>query len=205
MYCMKKSFVFLISITLFFFQTLNAKEIRSMFGFYLDLPKNYEAVHNLNLNELLEKNPDTEINKDLINEIMVGTPKGNMDIEYFYPIKHNLDRNNIYLTNSKGSIKEYMAIDFKDICEGLKDLYASLQKKNEIKQYKCVKNPKEIKLKSPLVIKVVHEGPFKGTKLFNYFFQIDMGFTTISSLGCEIKNCRVLEKDLINITNSIKK
>ena len=40
-----------------------------MFGFYLDLPKNYEPIQNLNLNQLIEENPSIEVNRDLINEI----------------------------------------------------------------------------------------------------------------------------------------
>ena len=71
----------------FFSNNLSAKEIRSMFGFYLNLPKNYEAIQNLNLNKLIEENPNIEINRDLINEIMIGTSKGDIDIEYFFPVK----------------------------------------------------------------------------------------------------------------------
>ena len=88
----KKLFTFFL-VLIFFSQNLSAKEIRSMFGFYLDLPENYEAIQNLNLNQLIEKNPSIKINRDLINEIMIGTSKGDMDIEYFLPVKYNFELN----------------------------------------------------------------------------------------------------------------
>ena len=202
---MKKSLILIIIILSLFTQNVSSKEIRSMFGFYLDLPENYEAVQNLNLNKLIQDNPDIEINKELMNEVMIGSAKGDLDIEYFFPIKYNFEFNNLYITHARGSIKEFMSMDFKDLCLGLKNLYEGLWKKKNIKQYKCIKNPREININSPLIVKIIHEGPFKGTKLLNYFFQIDKGYTTTVSLGCEIKNCRVLEKDLINVANSIKK
>jgi hypothetical protein len=202
---MNKLLILVIVILNLFTQTVSSKEIRSMFGFYLDLPRDYEPVQNLNLNQLLKDNPNMDINKELMDEVMTGSAKGDLDIEYFFPIKYNFEFNNLYITHARGSIKEFMIMDFKDLCFGLKNLYEGLWKKKNIKQYKCIKNPKEIDINSPLIVKIIHEGPFRGTKLFNYFFQIDNGYTTTVSLGCEVKNCRALEKDLINVANSIKK
>ena len=51
-----------------FTQTVSSKEIRSMFGFYLDLPRDYEPVQNLNLNQLIEDNPNIDINKELMTK-----------------------------------------------------------------------------------------------------------------------------------------
>ena len=48
---MKKSLILVIVILNLFTQTVSSKEIRSMFGFYLDLPRDYEPVQNLNLNQ----------------------------------------------------------------------------------------------------------------------------------------------------------
>ena len=203
---MKKSFIIIALIATLFAQTLNAKEIRSMFGFYLDLPNGYEAIQNLNLNELLKDNPDADINKEFLNDMMTGTAKGDMDIEYFFPMtKLNPEFNNLYITHAKTNIKEFMSFDFQILCDGMKDLFAGLWDRPTIKQFQCVKNPKEITIKSPLSVRLVHEGPFKKTKMFNYYFEVYRGFTTTTSLVCEIKNCRKLEKDLIKMTNSINK
>tara|TARA_B110001450_G_scaffold243445_1_gene254677 strand:- start:57 stop:668 length:612 start_codon:yes stop_codon:yes gene_type:complete len=202
---MKKSFIFLILFISIISQNLKAKEIRSMFGFYLDLPKDYKPLQNLNLNELFKNNPAAKFNKEFVDEMMVGTAKGDMDIEYFFPTKkYNPEFNNLYITNAKSNIKEFMTFEFKVLCDGMRDLFASLWNRSTIKQYKCIKNPKEITLKSPIIIKLVHEGPFNKTKLFNYYLEMNSGFITTVSLGCEIKNCRVLEKDLIKMTNSLK-
>tara|TARA_B100000768_G_scaffold178183_1_gene193524 strand:- start:71 stop:682 length:612 start_codon:yes stop_codon:yes gene_type:complete len=202
---MKKSLILVIVILNLFTQTVSSKEIRSMFGFYLDLPKDYKPLQNLNLNELFKNNPAAKFNKEFVDEMMVGTAKGDMDIEYFFPTKkYNPEFNNLYITNAKSNIKEFMTFEFKVLCDGMRDLFASLWNRSTIKQYKCIKNPKEITLKSPIIIKLVHEGPFNKTKLFNYYLEMNSGFITTVSLMCEIKNCRVLEKDLIKMTNSLK-
>mgnify|MGYP001275083786 CR=1 FL=1 len=202
---MKKiTFTFFLIFT-FFSNNLSAKEIRSMFGFYLNLPKNYEAIQNLNLNKLIEENPNIEINRDLINEIMIGTSKGDMDIEYFFPVKYNFELNNIYITQPEGNVKEYMLIEFKDLCLAFKNLFEGLWKKQEIKQHKCTKNPKEIKIKSPVSIYLIHDGPYRNTKLYNYIFEVEKGYSTTVSLLCENQNCNKLKKDLVKITNSITK
>ena len=98
---MKKLLLTFFLSFILFSQNINAKEVRSMFGFYLDLPKNYEPLQNLNLNQLIDENPSIEVNKDLINEMMIGTSKGDMDIEYFFPIKYNFELNNLTLLNNQ--------------------------------------------------------------------------------------------------------
>ena len=64
---MRKSFFILVVFTTMFAQIVNAKEIRSMFGFYLDLPKNYKPLQNLNLNELFKNNPGAKFNKEFLD------------------------------------------------------------------------------------------------------------------------------------------
>ena len=202
---MKKKFFTFFLCFIFISQNIDAKEIRSMFGFYLDLPKNYEPLQNLNLNELIEENPSIEINRDLINEMMIGTSKGDMDIEYFLPVKYNFELNNIYITQAEGNIKEYLSIEFSEICLGIKNLYEGIWNKQDITQYKCLKDPKEIKINSLITINLIHNGPFRNTKLYNYIFEVDKGYTTTVSMLCENKNCKKLKKDLVKITNSISK
>ena len=71
---MKKSLIFL---TCFFLlittQTLNSKEIRSMFGFYVDIPDEYELLQNLNLDDLIKENPQLEMNRELFDEMSAGS------------------------------------------------------------------------------------------------------------------------------------
>ena len=202
---MKKLLLTFFLSFILFSQNINAKEVRSMFGFYLDLPKNYEPIQNLNLNQLIEENPSIEVNRDLINEMMIGTSKGDMDIEYFFPIKYNFELNNIYITQAKGNIKEYISMEFSELCLGIKNLYEGIWNKQNIKQHKCLKDPKEIKINSPITINLIHNGPFRNTKLYNYIFEVDKGYTTTVSMLCENINCKKLRKDLVKITNSISK
>ena len=203
---MKKSLIFL---TCFFLlittQTLNSKEIRSMFGFYVDIPDEYELLQNLNLDDLIKENPQLEMNREFFDEMAAGSTKKDFNIEYFFPTKFNAELNNIYINHVEYSIKELMVIDTNEVCDGFRELFSSLWKKPNLKQLECKKNPKEIKLKSPVIFKFVHEGPFRKTKLMNYYLQVYKGYSTTISLLCEIKNCNLLYEDLISITNSIKK
>ena len=43
-----------------------AKEIRTRFGFYIDLPSSFIAIQDQNLGDLLKEYEGSEINKDLI-------------------------------------------------------------------------------------------------------------------------------------------
>ena len=69
---MKKIFLsallLLLSIELSF-----SKEVRTRFGFYIDLPKDYFSM-TANLDELIKKDKDNEINidKEFYNEQMSG-------------------------------------------------------------------------------------------------------------------------------------
>ena len=82
---MKKIFFslifFLISTQLVF-----GKEVRTRFGFYINLPNNF-IQFNANLDELLELDDEGNINKDFWNEMMAGASKNEMDIEYLFPKK----------------------------------------------------------------------------------------------------------------------
>ena len=136
---MKKSLILIIIILSLFTQNVSSKEIRSMFGFYLDLPRDYEAVQNLNLNKLIEDNPNIDINKELMDEVMTGSAKGDLDIEYFFPIKYNFEFNNLYITHARGSIKEFMTMDFKDLCLGLKIYMKACGKKKILNNINVLK------------------------------------------------------------------
>ena len=198
---MIKVFFHILFFLLISFSQLYAKEIRSRFGFYIDVPNNYFSL-NANVDELLEKTDDQLLNKDYFNELMTGTNKSDLDIEYFFPKKGaNPEFNNIYITSAPGSIKEYMSYSLDEVCNETQLMFQGLYKK-KVKQYKCLFNPKNIKMKkSPGLYYMVHGGPFRNTKLYMYIAQTGTGITTFAMI-CENKNCNKFSKDLIFITNS---
>ena len=105
---MKKIFlsiIFLLISTQFVF----SKEVRTRFGFYINLPSNFFQF-NANLDDLLEADKEGLVNKDFFDQMMSGTAKNDMDIEYLFPKKkYNPEMNNINITMSQQDLKEIMA------------------------------------------------------------------------------------------------
>ena len=80
---MIKVFFHILFFLLISLSQLYAKEIRSRFGFYIDVPNNYFSL-NANMDELLERTDDQLLNKDYFNELMTGANKSDLNIEYFF-------------------------------------------------------------------------------------------------------------------------
>ena len=88
------SIIFLLVST----QFVLSKEVRTRFGFYINLPNNFIQL-NANVDELLKKDSEGIINKEYFDELMSGSAKSDMNIEYLYPTKkYNPETNNINIT-----------------------------------------------------------------------------------------------------------
>ena len=88
---MKKIFlsiIFLLISTQFVF----SKEVRTRFGFYINLPSNFFQL-NANLDELLEADKEGLVNRDYFDQMVSGATKSDMDIEYLFPKKKIRSRN----------------------------------------------------------------------------------------------------------------
>jgi len=80
-----KRFIIVIFALIFWNTNVFAKEeIRSRFGFYITVPSNFIAVQNQNLDDLLMKYKGPNLDKKAFNDLMAGSPKKDMDIEYFF-------------------------------------------------------------------------------------------------------------------------
>jgi hypothetical protein len=95
---MKKLFLstllLLLSIELSF-----SKEVRTRFGFYVDLPKNYFSM-TANVDELLKEDKDDKIgiDKKFYNDQMSGASRSDLDTEYYFPErKYDGSKNMIYI------------------------------------------------------------------------------------------------------------
>ena len=139
----------IIILVSFFFNNISfSKEFKTRYGFYVDIPKNYLSL-NANIEDLIEADKDNEIdiNKEFFKDTMSGSPKSDLDIEYFFPKKkYNAEFNNIYVIVQKINIIEFLDYQPNEIClatrESLKTLY-----KKQVDIYECEFNPKFVKKK----------------------------------------------------------
>ena len=83
-----KKIIFLIIFLILSIQLVYSKEVRTRYGFYVDLPKNYVSL-SANLDEILKSDKDNEmaINKKYFNDVMAGSSKSDLDTEYFFSKK----------------------------------------------------------------------------------------------------------------------
>ena len=198
-----RNIIVILFILLFSISELFAKEVRTRYGFYIDLPNNYISS-TANMDDLLkESGDDVPINKDYFNEMLAGSSKSDMNIEYFFPKKkYNPEFNNINITMMDGNVREFLEFTKKEICSEIKVMVSGLYKKN-VREYGCEINPKKIKKKtSPVVFYFIYDGPFKNTKVYMAMLQNKFGKITSFTMVCENKNCSKILKDFISITNS---
>ena len=198
---MKKIFLSIIFL-LVSTQLVFGKEVRTRFGFYIDLP-NYFTQLDANIDELLKKDKEGIINKEFFDDLMAGTAKSDMNIEYLFPIKkYNPETNNINITMAKQDFREIMAFTIDELCPEMKIMMEGLYNKR-IKTYQCVKNPNNIKKKSsPATYYFELDGPFNNQRVHMIMLQTKRGYSTTFTLGCETKNCPSLLRDFVSIVNS---
>jgi hypothetical protein len=196
-----------ISIVLFFLifsaSELFAKEVRTRYGFYIDLPKGYISS-TANMDDLLKENSDdVPVNKEYLNEMLAGSSKSDLNIEYFFPKKkYNPEFNNINLTMMDGNVREFLEYTMEEICSEVKVMVRSLYNKN-VREYGCEMNPKKIKKKtSPAVFYFIYDGPFKNSKVHMVMLQTKFSKITTFTMVCKNKNCSKILPDFISITNS---
>ncbi len=198
---MKKTFLSIIFL-LVSTQLVFGKEVRTRFGFYINLPNNFTQL-DANIDELLKKDNEGIVNKEYFDELMSGTVKSDMNIEYLFPIKkYNPETNNINITMAKQDFREVMAFTIDELCPEMRTMMEGLYNKR-IKTYQCVKNSNNIKKKSsPATYYFELDGPFNNQRVHMIMLQTKRGYSTTFTLGCETKNCPSLLRDFVSIVNS---
>jgi len=198
---MKKTFLSIIFL-LVSTQLVFGKEVRTRFGFYINLPNNFTQL-DANIEELLKKDKEGIINKEYFDELMSGSVKSDMNIEYLFPIKkYDPETNNINITMAKQDLREIMAFAIDELCPEMKIMMEGLYNKR-VKQYQCMINPNNIQKKSsPAVYYFEMDGPFNNQRMHMIMLQTKRGYSTTFTLGCEAKNCTSLFRDFVSIINS---
>ena len=202
---MKKSYklIILIIISLFLTNYSFAKEIRTRFGFFIDLPSEFVAIQDQNLSELMQEYEGSDMDKEFFNEFMAGSSKSEMNIEYYFPQKIDPERNSININYQRDtSLDEIIKqVDLaNEVCPYYLQVYKELFKKN-IKQYYCKFN-NNFKFKYKNIIHIMHDGPFEDTYMIQYQFDVNRKMLTLT-VGCQIKHCKYMENVGTNIIKSI--
>ena len=194
------SIFFLLILTQFVF----GKEVRTRFGFFIDLPNNFIQL-NANLDDLLKESKEFEerMNDEYFNELVSGLSKTDMNIEYLFPErKYNPEFNNINISMTKQDLREISAFSIDELCPEFKAMVEGLFNKRA-RLYQCFKDPNNIQKKSsPTVYYFETDGPFKNTRMHQIMLQTQKGYSTVFTLGCEAQNCQNLLRDYISIVNS---
>ena len=197
-----KNILIVLFFLIFSASELFAKEVRTRYGFYIDLPDGYISS-TANMDDLLkESGDDVPVNKEYLNEMLAGSSRSDLNIEYFFPKKkYNPEFNNINLTMMDGNVREFLEYTMEEICSEVKVMVRSLYNKN-VREYRCEMNPNKIKKKtSPVVFYFIYDGPFKNSKVHMVMLQTKFSKITTFTMVCENKNCSKISPDFISITN----
>lgn len=200
---MKK--IFLSTLLLLFSIELSfSKEVRTRFGFYVDLPKNYFSM-TANIDELIKQDKDNEINidKEFFNEQMSGASRDDLNTEYYFPErKYDRSKNMIYIMVQDIKFDEIIMFSLNEICQAMTENLSGLYKK-EVKLYNCAFNPEAIAIKdSPGVYYIETDGIENNQRLHTVILDMNNRGMISFAAGCEIKNCAQFKKDLFAIANS---
>ena len=201
---MKKIFFSILFLFLSIEQSL-AKEVRTRFGFYINLPNNYLQL-TANIDEMLKKDVDDSLtfNKEYFNEMMSGSARSDLNIEYYFPKKkYNAEKNMIYIMVQSDLIfNELLDYSPDEICQATSENLGLLYNR-KVKIHDCKFNPKFIDRKnSSAIFYIESDGYLPTQKIYMVMLEMSNGFTTNFVAGCEIKNCDVFKKDMIAIVNS---
>ena len=201
---MRKKFRIIITISIFsllFYNFTIADEIRTRFGFYIDLPENFVAIQDQNIGELMNET-DNDLNKEFFNDMMAGSSKQDLNIEFYYPKNLNAEYNSININvQREGNLREIRRdFSLNEICGYYQQMFSEFFKK-QIRQYECKYN-NNFKPKYPDVLRTKHDASQNGNFMFQYQFDYKNNLLTLT-IGCEPINCRYMEDAGIQMIRSI--
>ena len=198
---MKRLIIILIT-GIFCCNIVIAKELKTRFGFNIDLPDNYAPVQDANFDDLMNNYEGEEINIDLIKNLRTQTQNKNLDLEYYFPVDLDPTLNNLNLVIQKDeNIVKVKKNGTSKLCPIYKTLYTNMFQQ-EIGQYHC-KFLNGFAPKFKTVLYLNHDGPYPNTRMIQFMFQTPPGLTIFTAL-CQSKNCNVIQKQLIGTILSVK-
>ena len=197
-----KKFLGIIALCIFISTNLVAKEIRTRFGFYVDLPNNYMVVNDQNVGSLMNDYEGSEMDKDFFNDFVAGSSSKDLNIEYYFPKNFNAELNSINLNVQRdASFEDIEVLGLNELCPYFTGLFSELYKKN-VKQYNCSIS-KKFRPKFNKILYLKHDGLYRNQFLIQYMVGLSNGLATFT-IGCEKKHCNTLQKDTERIIFSVK-
>jgi hypothetical protein len=196
-----KNILIVIFVSFLFFNFSFAKEIRSRFGFYIDIPNNFVFIQDQNINDLMNES-DNDINKEFFNDMMSGTSKQDLNVEFYFPKNLNAEFNSININVQSGVTLKEIKNDFRliEICKYYQQLFSDLFER-KIEQYEC-NYSNDFRQKYPDVIRTKHDSVTRGNFMIQYQFDQKRNLITLT-IGCEPKNCNYMEKVAVGMIRSI--
>jgi hypothetical protein len=203
---MKKVVIVIFALIFWNANVFAREEIRSRFGFYITVPSNFIAVQNQNLDDLLKKYKGPNFDKKAFNDLMAGSPKQDMNIEYFFspemedPGSHTINIVNDASSDFKNNI---LSISMRDLCPLYKEEYTKIFKKN-IKQYTCELTNK-FSPKHKQAVFLIHDSVKSNEGyLYQYQLQTSAGFTTFTATCKNTRSCELMNNYLSEMIRSIR-
>jgi len=201
-----KKLIIILAIIFWNTYAFSKEEIRSRFGFYITVPSNFIAVQNHNLDDLLKKYKGSKINKDAFNDLMAGSPKQNMNVEYFFsPEMEDPGSHTINIVNdSSGDFKRHvLSIPMRDLCPMYKKEYSKVFQKN-LEQYTCeLTNKFSPKFKQAVFL--IHDSVMSNEGyLVQYQLQTSAGFTTFTATCKNSRTCELMNGYVSQMIRSIR-
>ena len=201
-----KRFLIIMLAGIFFCNIVMAKEINTKFGFSIDLPDNYFAVQNENMDDVMKRLETVQeghsINKDLINNFLSEAKNQGVNIEYYLPVDHNPEFNNLNIVVQEGkSMEDVKRTGLPVLCPYFTKLFTNMFGR-EVKRHSC-KFLKAFAPKYETVLSIKHDSALSGNMLVQYTFKTNAGLSVIT-INCQKKNCNTIEKQTIGMMLSIK-
>ena len=196
-----KKFSLLFIVSFLFSNFSFAKEIRSRFGFYIDVPNNFVFIQDQNINDLMNES-DNDMNKEFFNDMVSGTSKQDLNVEFYFPKNLNAEFNSININMQSGVTLKEIKNDFRliEICKYYQQLFSDLFNR-KIKQYEC-NYTNDFRQKYPDVFRAKHDSAKRGNFMIQYQFDQRRNLITLT-IGCEPKNCNYMEKVAVGMIRSI--
>ena len=181
------------------------KIVKFKIGFSLKIPADYIQLNSdKNLNKILDDYKGKEVDKNYL-EKMLSMLNQNPTYDYFINSNFSPDSNSInfnYIVDGGSTINNYQKLGYQKTCSLLQNQISQIYNQNK-EQFYCGYSSSNMKNKLGDVLKIVHEGRLPNQKMIQYQFQYEDKLVT-ATLACNEKNCDVMDRELIEILNSIQ-
>ena len=193
----------LIIISLGLLLSGNAYAEKTSFGFSINVPTQYKLYKNISVDFSAL---DAVVFGPELRQLLQKKKKKKIDV--LFHSKYNPQFNNIRIIANKNNFgtlnefgdfnKEDNKEDIENFCKFISENLSKAYQKKVMLYEGSISS--DLKLKS---FKIINDGFFKKTKTINYWFAHNTYGIMILALNCQKRKCKKMQKDLIDVANSI--